>query len=243
MATARFIFHAELNDFLHAGQRNLPCVLNYASHQSLKHLVESLGVPHVETGQILVNGTVAAPNLRPPDSSTVEVFPAHLLPPAGARFVVDNHLGRLAAYLRMLGLDTLYRNDYHDDELAQVASQEERILLTRDRRLLMRKVLIYGYCLRHLEPTEQLAELLERYPIIPPGGDGGPAFQRCLRCNTLLQPVSKESVLSRLQPLTKLYYEEFFLCPTCDQVYWKGSHVENMLEMLRAIRNAGDEYN
>ena len=243
MATAQFVFHAELNDFLPASQRGLPCVLDYASHQTLKHLIESLGVPHVELGRVLVEGKDAAFGLPPPDGSRIEVFPGHYLPPQGARFILDNHLGRLAAYLRMLGLDTLYRNDYQDQELAEVASQQGRLLLTRDRRLLMRKVLLYGYCLRSLEPLEQLAEVLSRYQILPSVGEPQHSFQRCLRCNTPLQPVSKQSVLEHLQPLTKLYYEEFYLCPTCDQVYWKGSHVEHMQAMLRSLRNDGAEYN
>jgi hypothetical protein len=243
MASAQFVFYAELNDFLPATRRGMPCLVDYASHQTLKHLIEALGVPHVEVGSILVDGKAASPSLRPADGSRVEVFPDHSLPPGGPRFVLDNHLGRLAAYLRMLGLDTLYRNDYHDQELAEVASQEERVLLTRDRRLLMRKVLLFGYCIRHLEPPEQLAEVLSRYQILPPAGESSQAFQRCLRCNTLLQPVSKQSVLERLQPLTRLYYNEFHICPSCDQVYWKGSHVEHMRAMLREIRNPGAEYN
>jgi hypothetical protein len=240
MPTAQFVFHAELNDFLPAARRGQPVVLTYASHQSLKHLVESLGVPHVEVGSLLVGGQPAASSLRPPDGSRVDVFPGHSLPPEGARFVIDNHLGRLAAYLRMLGFDSLYRNDYHDDELAEIASQGERILLTRDRRLLMRKAILFGYCLRHLEPLEQLAELQQRYALTAPSAQ---AFQRCLRCNCLLQPVSKQAVLDRLLPLTKLYYEEFYICPGCNQVYWRGSHVEHMQAMLCALSTPGAEYN
>jgi uncharacterized protein with PIN domain len=240
MPSAQFIFHAELNDFLPAARRGLPVMLTYASHQSLKHLVESLGVPHVEVGSLMVSGQPASPSLRPPDGSRVEVFPAHSLPPSGPLFVADNHLGRLAAYLRMLGLDTLYRNDYHDNELAEIASQGERILLTRDRRLLMRKAVLFGYCPRHLEPLDQLAELLQRYALAAPAAQ---AFQRCLRCNTLLLPVSKQTVLDRLLPLTRLYYEEFYVCPGCDQVYWHGSHVERMQDMLRTVSAPGHEYN
>ena len=239
MASAQFIFHAELNDFLPATQRGMPCVVDYASHQTLKHLIEALGVPHVEMGQVLVDGEPVSPSLRPAHGSRVEVFPGHSLPPGELRFVLDNHLGRLAVYLRMLGLDTLYRNDYEDEELAETASQEERLLLTRDRRLLMRKVLLYGYCIRHLEPAEQLAELFTRYHIPPPAEQAPDSSKRCPLCNTPLQPVSKESVMERLLPLTRLYYEVFYLCPSCDQVYWKGSHVEHVQAMLRDIRKQG----
>lgn len=235
MATSQFLFHAELNDFLPAVQRGLPYVLAYASHQSLKHLVESLGIPHVEIGIVLLNGKQFPTDIRPPDGSRIEVFPAHLMPPGSPRFVLDNHLGRLAVYLRMLGLDTLYRNDYHDQELAQVAYQEERILLTRDRRLLMRKELVFGYCIRHLEPSAQLAEVHAHYHISVPEERAPHSFRRCPYCNTPLQPASKQSIMDRLLPLTKQYYEEFFICPTCNRIYWKGSHIDNVQALLRDL--------
>ncbi len=144
------------------------------------------------------------------------------------RFIADNHLGRLAAYLRMLGLDTLYRNDYQDEELAQVSAREGRVLLTRDRRLLMRSQVLYGCCLRSALPVEQLGEVVRRYGI---DREAHP-FERCLRCNHPLQPVSKSAVIDRLQPLTRRYYDEFSICPSCNQVYWRGSHTENMARLI-----------
>ena len=145
-----------------------------------------------------------------------------------ARFVVDNHLGRMAYYLRMLGFDTLYRNDYQDDELAQTAEQEGRILLTRDRRLFMRNQVQRGYWVRSLSPRQQILEVVQRYNLkaqITP-------FRRCIRCNGILQLVSKEAVLDRLEPLTRLYFDDFRICPDCQQVYWKGSHYERMRQFI-----------
>ncbi len=83
----------------------------------------------------------------------------------------------------MLGFDTLYRNDYQDDTLAQTAAGEQRILLTRDRQLLMRKAVAYGYCIRSLEPGEQIGEVIRRYGIKPstrrqPAFQALPALQR-----------------------------------------------------------------
>ena len=147
-------------------------------------------------------------------------------------FIADNHLGRLAAYLRMLGFDTLYRNDYQDPELAAVAHQEGRILLTRDRRLLMRREVDYGCCLRSLDSREQLGEVVRRYAL----AQTARPFRRCLRCNHELEVVDKAAVLERLQPLTRRYFEEFARCPGCDQVYWKGSHYERMLELIRRVK-------
>jgi uncharacterized protein with PIN domain len=135
----------------------------------------------------------------------------------------------------IMGFDTLYRNNYQDDELTQITEQEGRILLTRDRRLLMRKVIIYAYCIRSLEPKHQTIEVLHRYDLF----DRISPFQRCLRCNHPLQPVSKEAVVDRLEPLTKRYYHAFHLCPACNQVYWKGSHYERMQSLIDAITRHG----
>lgn len=233
MNTAIFRFHDEVNDFLPSSQKDLPIPLTFESHQTVKHLVESLGVPHTEVGRILVNGREEGYSYRPRHGDQIEIYPPNKEydPSTQPHFVLDNHLGRLAAILRMLGFDTLYRNDYHDEELAEITAQEARILLTRDRRLLMRKVVLRGYCIRQDDPPQQAREVLQRFSL---AGQGQP-FQRCLRCNTPLRPVSKEAILERLEPKTRLYYDEFHICPNCDQIYWKGSHYEHMLTTIAAL--------
>jgi uncharacterized protein len=233
MSTVVFLFAGELNDFLARDLRGKEISLSFEEHQSAKHLIEALGVPHVEVGIVRANGVVIEMSYQPRDGDRLEVQPAAPGCPVDPRFVLDNHLGRLAAYLRMLGFDCLYRNDYADEELAEVAACEGRILLTRDRRLLMRKVVQYGYCLRSLDPQEQLVEVVRRFQL---AGRTVP-FRRCLRCNGPLEPVSKEAVFDRLEPKTKLYYNEFAICRACDQVYWKGSHYERMRELAARVTN------
>lgn len=237
MLTAHFLFHGALNDFLPQRQRatRIPCA--FAPHQTVKHLVEALGVPHLEVGQVLVNGQPANSSTRPPDGCLVDIYPLEQesLAQGEARFILDNHLGKLAASLRMLGIDTLYRNNFQDDELAATAAAEQRILLSRDRRLLMRKVIPQGYCVRQDDPQEQIKAVVHRFDLyhhIRP-------FQRCLRCNHLLQPVPKAQVLDRLEPLTKRYFDEFAICPACDQVYWKGSHYEHMKVIISELQKGG----
>jgi uncharacterized protein with PIN domain len=225
---AHFTFFAELNDFLPRHQKNTTFTIDFEDHQTIKHLIESLGVPHTEVGRILINGHPAEFSCCLQDGDGVTVYPADSPLAGEPSFVLDNHLGQLATYLRMLGFDALYRNDYQDDELAHVAIQEGRILLTRDRRLLMRKVITLGYCPHQSDPRQQAVEVLRRFNLF---GQVRP-FQRCLRCNAPLQPVSKQDVLDRLEPLTKQYYNEFHLCPSCNQVYWKGSHFERMQQMI-----------
>jgi uncharacterized protein with PIN domain len=232
MATARFTFLPDLNGFLIPEHREGTFDYPFEPGQSIKHLVEAAGVPHTEVGQMLVNGAPVDFSYPVRDGDRVEVSPTAEPYPGEPRFVLDGHLGRLAAYLRMLGFDVTYRNDFDDEELARIAEEEERILVTRDRRLLMRRGVRYGYCPRSLDPSQQLVEAARRYGL---AGRIAP-FRRCLRCNTLLEPVSKEAVLDQLEPLTKRYYDEFHRCPACGQVYWKGSHYEHMLDLIEQIR-------
>jgi uncharacterized protein len=231
MSIAHFLFHGRLNDFLPRDRRQQFIPVDFRGRQSIKHLVESLGVPHPEIGRVEVNEQNATLSTITQDGDRVKVHPVPDGYPAAPRFLLDNHLGRLAAYLRMLGFDCLYENDYSDEELAEALQREERILLTRDRRLLMRKAVIHGYCPRSLDSLEQLAEVIHRFDltqrIIP--------FHRCLRCNHPLETVSKEEVLDRLEPLTKQYFDEFRICPACKKIYWKGSHYERMQSIVERI--------
>jgi uncharacterized protein with PIN domain len=226
-----FTFIDELNDFLPRFRKDTSFDLQFEGHQSLKHLVESLGVPHTEYGRLLVNGQEVDSSSPLREGDQVTIYPADFLIPEEPCFVLDNHLGQLATYLRMLGYDCLYRNDYQDDELARVSVEEARVLLTRDRRLLMRKLITLGYCLHQTDPRGQVKEVLKRFKLF----DGVKPFQRCLRCNTALQPVAKQDIIEHLEPLTRMYYDEFHICPACNQVYWKGSHYGHMLEMITEL--------
>jgi len=225
---ATFTFLDELNHFLPHHCRNASFTLEFEPHQNLKHLIESLGVPHTEFGHLLVNGQEADPASRLQEGDLVTVSPADAPLGGEPHFVLDNHLGQLATYLRMLGFDSLYRNDFHDDELALISTQDGRVLLTRDRRLLMRKVITLGYCPHQTDPRQQVVEVLRRFKLFEQVNP----FQRCLRCNSPLLAVSKQEVIDRLEPLTRQYFDEYHICPACDQIYWKGSHYGHMLEMI-----------
>ena len=234
MSTAYFLFLGRLRDFLPHNQREQFNRVDFRGRQSIKHLAESLGVPHPEMGQVQINGQEGTLNTITRDGDQVQVYPIPDGYPAEPRFLLDNHLGRLAAYLRMLGFDCLYRNDYRDEELAEILQQEERILLSRDRRLLMRKVVTHGYCPRSLDSLQQLSEVVRRFDLIK----RVVPFHRCLRCNHPLETIPKEAVLERLEPLTKLYFDEFMICPNCKQVYWKGSHFERMQGIVEKLSEA-----
>lgn len=210
---------------------------------SIKDMIEALGVPHTEVDLILVDGRSVDFDYLVQDGDRVSVYPVfesiditplvrvRPRPLREPRFVLDTHLGRLAAYLRMLGFDTLYWNDAPDEILVHVSSQQGRILLTRDRGLLKRAEVTHGYCVRDSNPREQLLEVLRRFDLF----DAVSPFRRCIRCNGSLEPVSKEAISHRLPPKTRQYYDEFRICQGCDQVYWKGSHYQRMQQFIESV--------
>lgn len=245
MKQAYFRFFDDLNDLLAPDQRGREFPLTFNGRQTVKHLIESLGVPHTEVERIQANGRAIDFSYLVRDGDHLQVYPFSgngaqadpdsLQAPINGepRFILDIHLGKLARYLRMLGYDTWYRNDYDDPELARLANREERILLTRDRRLLMRNLVSNGYCIRSLDPKQQLIEVLQRFDLHEFPGP----FQRCIRCNELLEPVSKGEIEERLEPMTRKYFEEFHICPACKQIYWKGSHYERMQRFIHRALN------
>ena len=238
-----FRFYAELNDFLPPAKQQRPFTHNFIFGGSVKDMIESLGVPHTEIDLILVNGQSVDFSYQVQHGDRISVYPvfeafdisplARLRPQPlrETRFVLDVHLGRLATYLRMLGFDTLYRNDFDDAELAHISSNEGRILLTRDRGLLKRSIVTHGYCLRTTRPRQQLVDVLHRFDLFKSINP----FLRCMRCNGPLEPVDKEVIIDRLPPKTRQYCNEFHRCRDCDQIYWKGTHYERMLRFIEEV--------
>lgn len=240
---ASFRFYAELNDFLPPHKRQQDFTITFELNASVKDMVEAQGVPHPEIDLILVNGQSVDFTYPVQNGDQISVYPVFELvdispvvrlrpkPLRVTRFVLDVHLGRLATYLRMVGFDTLYRNDYADDELARISSSERRILLTRDRGLLMRAMVTHGYWLRATRPRQQLIEVLEHFDLF----HAVQPFQRCLHCNALLQPINKAAISNRLQPKTRQYYDEFHQCRACGRIYWKGSHYQHMRQFIDSV--------
>jgi len=242
-------FHFELNDFLSPEQRGTEVSHKLILARSVKDLVESIGVPHTEIDLIIVNGKSVDLNYPVQHGDHINLYPAlkepvnelqdispliHCQPEPlhAARFVLDVHLGRLAAYLRMLGFDTLYRNDYDDLTLANLSVDEHRILLTCDRQLLMRKQIMRGYFVRARQPKLQLQEILSRFDLY----DKQQPFTRCMHCNGNTRPVDKQEIKDQLQARTRKYYRNFFQCEECKKIYWEGSHYLKMQAMIDAIR-------
>jgi len=237
-----------LNDFLPADRRKTAFIHTFTRRASIKDMIESFGVPHTEVELIIVNGRSVDFSHIVTDQDHISVYPVFesidirpllRLRPAPLRcptFVLDTQLGRLARYLRLLGFDSLYRNDYHDDEIARISSEQHRILLTRDRRLLQRSIITHGYFVRATDPLQQVDEVLKRLDLY---NDIEP-LSRCIRCNGILTEVDKDAVIERLEPKTKRYFNQFRICRDCDQIYWKGSHFSKMIALIDGFRNQRD---
>jgi uncharacterized protein len=226
-------FNGELKDLLRCDQDKHGIRCTFEGNPSIKHIIEAHGIPHTEVGKILANARQVDFTYKVQNNDTLDVFPIDSLESQNKypKFLLDCHLGKLAVYLRLVGFDADYRNDYDDDGLARIVLEEDKILLSRDRGLLMRKAIRQGYYVRNLDPKKQLLEILERYQlygVIKP-------FKRCLRCNNELQLIDKDTIIDRLQPLTQQYYDIFSICPKCDRIYWQGSHFEHMQEFLTEI--------
>ncbi len=210
-------------------------------------MIEALGVPHTEVELILVNGRPVDFSRRLEEGERVSVYPHFGMfditplmnlrrPPArGCRFIADAHLGQLAKNLRMLGFDVLYRNDYSDAEIARIAASEDRIVLTRDRDLLIRKEIIHGCYLHAVACDEQLVEVISRFNL----AQAARAFSRCLTCNGELHSIDKSRVADRVPQHSRQVYERFFECKGCAQVYWEGSHVDRMRDRVAQMLELG----
>lgn len=234
-------FHSDLPFFLKSRRPKIRRQLK--ERTSVKDVIEACGVPHTEVDLILMNGKPigfdeiltqdAVVDAHGIDSNPVTLFPENRLQVRKVRnFVADGHLGKLVRDLRLLGIDVAYDRDAEDRQLVAIVASQDCALLTRDRRLLMHSAVRHGYYLRSQNPLEQTTEVLGRFELraaIRP-------FSRCLRCNAPLRPVAKAAVVDRLEPLTKIYYEQFRNCSGCGQIYWSGSHFDKLRARIEKLR-------
>ena len=226
----RLRFHGDLNVFLGSKAGDAVIERPLSEKTSIKDVIESSGVPHPEVDLILVDDQPVGFGHTVAADAKVEVFPVEnrdtnnteqrLQTIDITKFVTDGHLGSLTRNLRLLGFDVAYQRNADDRQLLEVMARENRALLTRDRRLLMHGIVQHGYYPRSQNADEQTIEVVRRFDLselIAP-------FTRCLRCNAPLEEAAKADVFDKLEPLTKIYYDQFRRCPDCKQIYWPGSH-------------------
>ena len=239
MHPARLRLHGDLASLPPARRRAALVEQPVTEHATLKHLVESLGIPHTEVGRVTVDG--AEVSLESPAGAFVEagaVIEVHPATPEPAdagppHFLADTHLGALARRLRLLGFDTRLAGPGPDAGIASCAEREDRIVLSRDRGLLMHRRIRRGRLLRTTRTDAQLREVVLRFGL---RGAMQP-FTRCLECNAPLQTVARDDVSAALPPRVLALHADFTRCSGCGRIYWPGTHWRR----LRAVVAGLDE--
>jgi uncharacterized protein len=144
------------------------------------------------------------------------------------RFIADVMVGKLARWLRVLGFDVMYSNKYQDDEILRIADADDRIILTRDTRLAVRRHGPRCLLIESGNYQEQIRQVLRSFDLREFN-----VFSRCLECNVTLEDADKESVFDKVPPYVYLTQDRFARCPSCHRVYWHGTHAEEMLKRIR----------
>ncbi|MCG8017767.1 MAG: Mut7-C ubiquitin/RNAse domain-containing protein [Candidatus Thiodiazotropha sp. 'RUGA'] len=243
MPTVTLRFYEELNDFLPGSLRKRDIEREIQSGESLKHLIEAMGVPHTEIEVVLLNGVSVDLDRQLQGGERISVYPMFesldvtpLLrlrerPLRTPGFVTDAHLGKLARYLRLLGFDTLFFNDIGDQRLVEISLSERRILLTRDRALLMRRTITHGCYVHAIDPWLQLVEVVERLDL---AAQARP-FSRCMVCNGTIVAAQKAIIEEQLPEQVARQHDQFWRCRECQKIYWQGSHYSKLLKSIAGL--------
>lgn len=241
--TAFFRFYEELNDFLPETQRKQTFSHEFVGTPSVKDTIEALGVPHTEIDVLLVDGESVGFAHRLQDGERVAVYPVFEAldvtplvrlrpkPLRDPRFVADVHLGKLAQKLRLLGFDTVFRNDLTDPEIVACALHEHRIILTRDKGILKYKVVTHGYWVRQTDPHAQLREVVRRLQL----EHSFHPLTRCSQCNALLHPIENTLLHGRVPPYILQTVDTFMECSGCQKIYWRGSHYDRICTLINEL--------
>lgn len=241
---AYFKLYGYLPDLVSRALLNNVLVYRFKDSPSIKDGIEACGIPHTEIEIVLVDGGRVDFTHRLTHNAVFELFPpgifegspwsSHLLQqePCLNSFILDVHLGKLARKLRLLGFDSVYRNDFEDPEIVKRGVEEGRVILTRDRGILKCSAVTSGLLIRYSNDLDQTHQVLSRYNLWSQIS----LYKRCVVCNGLMAEVSKESILDNLLPQTRLHCHQFWRCSLCGKIYWRGAHstkIEHWLEELK----------
>ena len=148
------------------------------------------------------------------------------------RFITDGMLGKLTRWLRMLGHDVHYYRDSDDKTLLMMAKSEKRILLTRDLALYQRAK-NQAIEATFVEETDEIGKLVNMANRFGFKLEIDLSISRCPKCNGQINTVSKEDIIQQLPKSTALYYDEFWRCSGCSQIYWQGAHWKKITKTLK----------
>jgi uncharacterized protein with PIN domain len=148
------------------------------------------------------------------------------------KFLADRMLGKLAKELRMLGYDTIYYQGENTYPLIKWAREECRVILTRNTKLIPKRPEDQIIRVMEDKPPLQLRELIQKKVILLNEKN---LFSRCLLCNILLVEIPREEAEGKVPDFIFYQQREFFRCPQCLRIYWKGSHQDHMQEKVKEL--------
>lgn len=155
------------------------------------------------------------------------------------RFIADSMLGRLARWLRLLGYDTLYYPQIEDSLLLKIAREDNRILLTRDTRLVKVRGLKQFLLLKENDSFKQLRNVVKAFKLnlhdkLESGNDVM-ILSRCAVCNASVDNISKEDAKRFVPEYVYKTSDIFRQCSGCGKFYWKGTHPGKFRKKLSEV--------
>ena len=152
------------------------------------------------------------------------------------KFIVDNNVGKLAKWLRMMGYDTLFFNGSNDSRMIATALNEDRVILTRDTQIMKRRVVTNGrlkaILIQSDEPELQMHQVIDALHL----DHQFKPFTICLECNQPLLEKSKQQVKDLVPPYVFQTQKQYMECPACHRIYWRGTHWQAMTERMKKFR-------
>jgi hypothetical protein len=152
------------------------------------------------------------------------------------KFVADCMLGKLAKWLRILGFDTVYLNKAEDLDLLQIARRQRRALLTKDHALLEAAKDVRSLFIESDDWPDQLVQVLDTYRL----RNSVRPHSRCLACNVNLKIIPKKTARNLVTPFVLEKASSFAICPSCERVYWPGTHFRDMDATIERILRKGE---
>ncbi len=236
-------FYEELNDLLPKHRRGADFEAEFEGKRSVKDMIEAQGVPHTEVDLILVNGVPEDFSYIIQDGDRISVYPVfeslniknvtrlRKFPLRKSRFIADINIRDIVKAMRLLGFDVYFDPSFSHKEITVISKSENRIILTRSKKLLKLKDVTHGILIYPGQITDQIKRIIDYLDI----RDQIKPFSRCLICNALLEGISKEKIENRIPPKTKESCDQYAYCRPCDKVYWRGTHFIRMKNLVDGI--------
>ena len=155
------------------------------------------------------------------------------------KFIVDRNVGKLTGWLRLMGYDTRFFDGDDDSELVAIAKAEGRVILSRDTRIMKRRLITSGQIKAVLidsdRPERQIHQVVDALSL----DSRFRPFSLCLECNQTLVERGKDEVAELVPPYVFKTQNQFMQCPNCQRIYWRGTHWQAMTKRLESIRSEG----